>query len=148
MTMYTKYSFNFQDDWLCHRAGAFDISALLKSVCGSFSVISFIHRYFFVEPMPVQPHRILVRQPLTFSKRRANFAFQNMWNLKNMQHLSVFTHFPFFGLHYLCYTAVSADYLRKVKVTSNNAVDLWNGLKYLNYDDDFGFAKYIQPCRY
>lgn len=52
----------------------------------------------------------------------------------------------FFGLHYLCYNAVSSDYLGRAKVTSNNVMGLWNAFKYLNYDDDFVFAKHIQPC--
>lgn len=46
MKMWTKYSLNFPDDWLCHRAGAFDISASLGSVSGSFSDTSFMYRHF------------------------------------------------------------------------------------------------------
>lgn len=46
MKMWTKYSLNFPDDWLCHRAGAFDISVSLESVFVSISVTSFMYIYF------------------------------------------------------------------------------------------------------
>lgn len=46
MNLQTKYSLNFSDDGLCHRAGAFDISASLGSVSSSFSVLTLIYRYF------------------------------------------------------------------------------------------------------
>lgn len=131
MKMWTKYSLNFPDDWLCHRAGALELLTLVH-LLGQFLVLFQLHLLctdIFVKVMPVKTHCILERHLLTFYKRTGIFPFQIMLQLKNNQHiLPAFC----FGLHYLSYTAIS--------VGLRSQVILWNVFRYLNYDDDFVFV--------
>lgn len=122
---------------------------LVTLVCllGQFLVLFQFHllcTYIFVKLMTVKPQCILERHPLTFCKRIDIFHFLIFLQLKNNQYILLCTSFVFWSS--LSYTAASADYLGRVKVTNDNVVALWNVFKYLNYNDDF--VKHVQPCRY
>lgn len=97
----------------------------LVPLLGQFLVLFQLHLLWtdiFVKLVPVKPQCILERHPLTFYKRTDISPIQIVLNLKNNQHILV--HTRCFGLHYLSYTAVSAGYLGRVNVTSNNVVGL------------------------